>query len=80
MGEITLTCNVEGGDPANEYSYHWTFEDSGSGTTFLENNTNIQNVYKVCDIFDSYNKIVGSSLRIITDDKVYNAKIVNNIC
>ena len=45
MGEITLTCNVEGGDPTNEYSYHWTFEDNGSGTTFLENNTNIQNVY-----------------------------------
>ena len=45
MGEIILTCNVEGGDPTNEYSYHWTFEDNGSGTTFLENNTNIQNVY-----------------------------------
>ena len=45
MGKITLTCNVKGGDPTNEYSYHWTFEDNGSGTTFLENNTNIQNVY-----------------------------------
>ena len=41
MGEITLTCSVEGGDPANEYSYHWTFEDSRAGTTFLENDTNI---------------------------------------
>lgn len=46
----------------------------------LCNITNIQNVYKVCDIYDSNHIIVGSSLRIITDNKVYNAKIVNNIC
>lgn len=46
----------------------------------LCNITNIQNVYKVCDILDPYNTVVGSSLRIITDDGVYNAKIVNNIC
>lgn len=45
MGEITLTCDVEGGDPLNEYTYYWTYEDSNEGTAFLDNNTNIQNVY-----------------------------------
>lgn len=45
MGEITLTCNIEGGDPSNEYTYHWTYGDNNEGTAFLDNNTNIQNVY-----------------------------------
>ena len=91
MGEITLTCNVEGGDPANEYSYHWTFEDNGSGTTFLENNTNIQNVYikdislsrkYICSIYlgDVY---VGTSSIILynqtnTQDVQFQLKVLNN--
>lgn len=45
MGEITLTCNIEGGDPSNEYTYHWTYGDNNEGTAFLDNNTNIQNIY-----------------------------------
>lgn len=91
MGEITLTCNIKGGDPANEYNYHWTFEDSGSGTTFLENNTNIQNVYikdislsrkYICSIYlgDVY---VGTSSIILynqtdTKDIQFQLKILNN--
>lgn len=91
MGEITLTCNIKGGDPANEYNYHWTFEDSGSGTTFLENNTNIQNVYikdislsrkYICSIYlgDVY---VGTSSIILynqtdTKDIQFQLKILNS--
>lgn len=91
MGEITLTCNVEGGDPANEYSYHWIFEDSGAGTTFLENDTNIQNVYikdislsrkYTCSIYlgDVY---VGTSSIMLynqtnTQDIQFQLKVLNN--
>ena len=91
MGEITLTCNVEGGDPENEYSYHWTFEDSGSGTTFLENNTNIQNVYikdislsrkYICSIYLG-DVCVGTSSIILynqtnTQDIQFQLKVLNS--
>lgn len=44
MGNITLTCNIEGGDPSNEYSYAWTYQDNNEGIAFLDNTSNIQNV------------------------------------
>ena len=91
MGEITLTCNVEGGDPANEYSYHWTFEDSGAGTTFLENDTNIQNVYikdislsrkYTCSIYLGNVYIGTSSIMLYnqtnTQDIQFQLKVLNN--
>lgn len=91
MGEITLTCNVEGGDPANEYSYHWTFEDSGAGTTFLENDTNIQNVYikdislsrkYTCSIYLGDVYIGTSSIMLYnqtnTQDIQFQLKVLNN--
>lgn len=91
MEEITLTCNVEGGDPANEYSYHWTFEDSGAGTTFLDNNTNIQNVYikdislsrkYTCSIYLGDVYIGTSSIMLYnqtnTQDIQFQLKVLNN--
>lgn len=44
MGEITLTCNVDGGDSSNEYTYAWTYSDNNEGVVFLNGTTNIQNV------------------------------------
>ena len=44
MGNITLTCNIEGGDPSNEYSYAWTYQDNNEGMVFLDNTSNMQNV------------------------------------
>lgn len=91
MEEITLTCNVEGGDPANEYNYHWTFEDSGAGTTFLDNNTNIQNVYikdislsrkYTCSIYLGDVYIGTSSIMLYnqtnTQDIQFQLKVLNN--
>lgn len=91
MGEITLTCNVEGGDPANEYSYHWTFEDSGVGATFLENDTDIQNVYikdislsrkYTCSIYLGDVYIGTSSIMLYnqtnTQDIQFQLKVLNN--
>lgn len=44
MGEITLTCNVDGGDSSNEYTYAWAYSDNNEGVVFLNGTTNIQNV------------------------------------
>ncbi len=91
MGETTLTCNVEGGDPLSEYNYYWTYEDDNEGTVILYDNINIQNVYikdislskkYFCSVYlgDSY---IGTSSiilynRINVQDAQFQLKILNN--
>jgi len=91
MGETTLTCNIEGGDPLSEYSYYWTYEDDNEGTVILYDNTNIQNVYikdislskkYFCSVYLGNSYIGTSSIilynRINVQDAQFQLKILNN--
>ena len=91
MGEITLTCNVDGGDSSNEYTYAWTYSDNNEGVVFLNGTTNIQNVLikdislsrkYTCSVYLDGHCIGTTSIMLYNQTTVQNIqfqlKVLNN--